>query len=221
MRKSALIIGVFFTIIGLSQRQNLIHISFEAEWEGKKLEDKLQFFGKDSIQITEFRFYVSNFVFERDGTGFLEQDSYHLIDLFVKTNFEVQFPPNFPFDTLEFYLGIDSLTNVDGVIGGDMDPTLGMYWTWQSGYINLKLEGKSIQSPKPKHDFQFHLGGYLPPFLAAQKIRLPANSNQIRIGFDLKKFFEKLDIQKTPTIMSPGKESVNLSKHAAECFYIK
>ncbi|MCB0479666.1 MAG: hypothetical protein KDC84_15975, partial [Crocinitomicaceae bacterium] len=158
-------IGLFFIVYlyffhSFSQSETTIHVSFEAQWDGEKLANESQYFGKDSIQISEFRFYVSNLVFEREGTGFMEQESFHLVDIFGQNNFDVNFPPFFKFDTLEFYLGIDSITNVAGVMGGDLDPTKGMYWTWQSGYINLKLEGKSPKSPTSKNEFQYHLGGY-------------------------------------------------------------
>ena len=57
-----------------------------------------------------------------------------------------------------FQIGIDSLTNVSGDLDGDLDPALGMYWAWNSGYINMKLEGKSSSCKSVKKEFQFHIG---------------------------------------------------------------
>ena len=48
---------------------------------------------------------------------------------------------NAPFD---LYLGVDSVLNYNGVHEGALDPINGMYWTWQTGYIHCKLEGKII-----------------------------------------------------------------------------
>ena len=57
-------------------------------------------------------------------------------------------------------------------MGGDLDPTKGMYWAWQSGYINFKMEGSCSQCLATKNNFEFHLGGYQQPFYAMQTIEL-------------------------------------------------
>ena len=80
-------------------------------------------------------------------------------------------------DKIKFNLGIDSLTNVSGVMGGDLDPTKGMYWTWQSGYINFKMEGSSAVCPTRNHEFQFHIGGYQDPFYAMQTLELEVKNS--------------------------------------------
>ena len=76
----------------------------------------------------------------------------------------LEIPEDTEFDAIQFNLGIDSLTNVSGALGGDLDPTKGMYWTWQNGYVNFKLQGTSDLCNNPKNEFEFHLGGYLKPF---------------------------------------------------------
>ena len=38
-----------------------------------------------------------------------------------------------------------------------------MFWTWNSGYIFLKLDGKSPASSAPGHIFEYHIGGYKKP----------------------------------------------------------
>jgi hypothetical protein len=53
----------------------------------------------------------------------------------------LEIPDDIEFDAIQFNLGLDSLTNVSGALGGDLDPTKGMYWTWQNGYVNFKLQG--------------------------------------------------------------------------------
>ena len=73
----------------------------------------------------------------------------------LPSSLALQIPSNIPFSKLKFQLGIDSLTNVSGAMGGDLDPTKGMYWTWQSGYINMKIEGKSNSCKTRKNQFQF------------------------------------------------------------------
>ena len=55
-------------------------------------------------------------------------------------------------------------SNVAGAIGGTLDPINGMYWAWNSGYVNFKIEGTSTLSNARKNAFKFHLGGYQHPY---------------------------------------------------------
>jgi len=48
---------------------------------------------------------------------------------------------------------VDSLANVSGAMSNDLDATKGMYWSWQSGFINLKIEGKSASCKTRKINF--------------------------------------------------------------------
>jgi hypothetical protein len=107
-------------------------------------------------------------------------------------------------------------------MGGDLDPTKGMYWTWQSGYINLKLEGKSKQVPGGNNVFQFHLGGYAAPFATAQEVRLETtNDDIVTIQADVQRLLEGINLGQQNSIMMPGKEAVILSQKAAAMFNIR
>ena len=180
---------------------------------------------KDSIQIETLKFYISGIAFlKNNNISWREQISFHLLDISVPAsmNIEINVPFEISFDELKFNLGIDSITNVSGVMGGDLDPTKGMYWTWQNGYINFKLEGKSNLCPTRKNEFQFHLGGYQFPFNALQTVNLNVKqSDKLNVVFDLKKLIATIDLQKQNQIMSPTKEAVLLSKKVANAFRIK
>jgi len=65
-------------------------------------------------------------------------------------------------------IGTDSITNVSGALDGDLDPIKGMYWAWNSGCINFKLEGTRVISGK-KTPFEYHIGGYNGPQATAMK----------------------------------------------------
>ncbi|MBI3236019.1 MAG: hypothetical protein HYZ42_18620 [Bacteroidetes bacterium] len=116
------------------------------------------------------------------------------------------------YNHVSFVLGIDSVTNVSGALGGDLDPTTGMYWTWQSGYINVKVEGRSNSCKTRNNEFQFHLGGYMFPNAAAQTILLDAKPNSnLTMIVDLKPWFEQIKLSEQNHIMSPSLEAVRLS----------
>ena len=125
----------------------------------------------DSIQITAFKFYISNVeLLNNNKSVWKDAVQFHLMDAFIEKSLVVIIPTDILYTKLKFNLGIDSTTNVSGAMGGDLDPTKGMYWTWQSGYINFKLEGTSNICKTRHNEFQFHLGGYQYPYTNLQTV---------------------------------------------------
>lgn len=118
----------------------------------------------------------------------------------------------------QLFLGTDSLTNVSGNIDGDLDPIHGMYWAWNSGYINFKLEGFWNNNPHQK--FEYHIGGYRSPYSTIQRIGSPKNSNK-EIGVDLDPIFNYIIDKNVPSIMTPGKNAMFFSQQLITCFRIQ
>lgn len=178
----------------------------------------------DSVSFETIRFYISGIELLENGKSvWKEENSFHLIDISDQKSLCIRLntSPGFSFDKIKYNLGIDSLTNVSGALGGDLDPTKGMYWTWQNGYINLKIEGKSNRCNTRNKEFQFHLGGYQFPDNSLQTVTLPCKSQEnIIISFDLGKFLGQVDLSKENQIMSPGNDAVLLSKKAASAFSV-
>jgi len=173
----------------------------------------------DSISINQLKFYLTNFsLIKSKNTVWKEDKSYHLIDLSDTNTFSFLFNllEKIDFDEIHFLLGTDSLTNVSGVMGGDLDPTKGMYWAWNSGYINFKIEGKKNAIP-----FEFHIGGYTPPCQSVQKIKLKTiNNESLNIRLNINKFIHQLNINDQNKILSPGKEAQKLSLMLSNLFSI-
>jgi len=176
------------------------------------------------LRIDVLSFYISKIQFLKSGEVVLEEkNSFHLIDAseFKSSRISITSKQHIQFDELKFDLGIDSTTNVSGAMGGDLDPTKGMYWTWQSGYINFKLEGKSKLCKTRNGEFQFHLGGYQQPNYCLQTLRFHIlNTTVINLKLDLKKVLQQIDLTKTNHIMSPCKEAVLLSQGVASSLTI-
>jgi hypothetical protein len=207
-----------------SDAMRMIHV--QPMFQGKKvvLDAQMRSQGGDPLKLNTLRFYLSNFVFLKNGAVvFEEKNSFHLLDLEDENTLDLKFDAleGRDFDGLRFKLGIDSLTHISGAMGGDLDPTKGMFWTWQSGYINFKLEGTFKKCPTRNHEFQFHLGGYLAPFQSVQsvQIKIPKGENLV-LQLDLSPFFDQVDWVKKYSIMSPCKESVEASKVLANSFSV-
>lgn len=173
--------------------------------------------GSKSIYLEIFRMYISSVQLKmNDSVLWSEKLSYHLIDIADSNSLLVQFqiPESIVFNNISFNIGIDSITNVSGAMGGDLDPTNGMYWTWQSGYINFKIEGENSDKKK----FQFHIGGYQFPNNSLQRISLPLQQHPvIAIQIDAAKFLSSIDLEKTNLVMMPGPEAIWLAKLFSNC----
>ena len=100
--------------------------------------------------------------------------------------------------------GIDSMHTVNTDFTDALDPIHGMFWTWNSGYINVKIEGISRKSIQNGNIFQIHLGGYLSPYSTAFSIRIPRKA-PIRMEVDLGPSIQTVLKQYGGTVMSPGK----------------
>ena len=124
---------------------------------------------------------------------------------------------------VSFSVGIDSLTSVSGALEGDLDPTKGMYWAWQSGYINMKLEGRSSSCKTRKNEFQFHIGGYMKPNYAMRKVILePKKSNfTVEINVDVAELFSKLELSKINSVMVPGTQAMQIADYSVTMFKTK
>jgi hypothetical protein len=204
-----------FLVISLNGVAQSINLSFgttvQNEW--MEVEKPCSLNSKDTIRVSQLKFYISNIQLLKDNhIVFSELNSFHLIDFSnaqsTKLNIKTFGPVEF--NLIKFNLGIDSVTNVDGVKGGDLDPTHGMYWTWQSGYINIKIEGVYKKDDKA-NDFQLHLGGYQTPFNGLQEISIKTQSTTIDAKLELESLFRELGISAENNIMSPSYKAVELA----------
>lgn len=180
---------------------------------------------KDSVLIENLKFYLTGFQFLQDeNLLYSEKNSFHLIDLLDSNSlkFQIHIPKKINFNIIRFNLGIDSLTNTSGVQGGALDPTTGMYWTWQTGYINFKLEGKSNLCATRNNAFTFHIGGFSGEQNALLVIKsIISSQNKVEIYFDLQQALKSIDLQKQNHLMSPSKEAVELAYKFASEFKVR
>lgn len=179
----------------------------------------------NTIKFTTLKFYITNIrLYKNEKIVWQEKHSFHLYDASeeARQSFQIDVPAKIQYTHIAFNLGIDSLTNVSGAMGGDLDPTKGMYWTWQSGYINFKLEGTSSLITNPKKEFQFHLGGYMHPFNTLQNVYLKIKQpGKINVLFDVKRFLEAIELTSQHHIMSPNTDAVKLSEATSKCFSVQ
>lgn len=181
---------------------------------------------QDSITFEMLKFYISNIALYHNKTEVWRAENiFHLVNYENPSSMSIIFdiPFDLHFNKLHFDIGIDSITNVSGAMSGDLDPTKGMYWTWQSGYVNLKLEGKSNICDSYKNEFQYHIGGYQTPFATLQTVVLtvPEDAYGIDIEIAIKEFVDNINLKNESHVMSLGTKAVELSKLLITMFKIQ
>ena len=180
--------------------------------------------GNDSSKITVsmVKFYLQQLTVSRNDKILWTSTESHLIDLSDTNKVTLAIPLSLgKNDCLTFTLGIDSATCVSGVKDGDLDPSKGMYWTWRSGYINMKVEGTADRSKSSDHAFQLHLGGYAHPYPTARVVtRCLSNPGNPTFSLSLEKFLSQTDLSSKDHVMTPGESAATLSQAAAASFEV-
>ena len=228
MRYNLYLVFLLCSVFAAAQAKSDITIRFVPTFLGEQIrltEAYYHLSATDSVVFETIKFYVSGITLDRDGSvAHAEKNSFHLVDLEQGSSMGMylKVPEHLHFDQISFNLGIDSITNISGALGGDLDPSKGMYWTWQSGYINFKLEGRSNLCATRKNEFHLHLGGYSATENALQRISLKVQqTDDIVIYLPLDKYLSTINLSKQNAVMIPGKQAVELSRIAARLFDVK
>ena len=180
----------------------------------------------DEVQISTFRCYLSGLTLRfADGTLYRDPAVAHLIEADDSASWVVALPaaPAGSVTELTFVLGVDSVANVAGALGGALDPARGMYWAWQSGYINAKVEGTSPSRPaSARRAFAFHLGGYRAPYATLRAVALPlarpSAATTLTVLADVDRWLGAAPLADTPDVVIPGAAAAALADRATQMF---
>ena len=217
---------VLYTLLVLQNlKQTTVDVALQMHYGGQPLvlnaKSPLGADG-DSVSVTALRFYIGHIQLLQDGevTGSADAD-YYLVDAAHPESLHMQLHYKKSFNAIAFTLGVDAEQNQKGAADGALDPIHGMYWTWQSGYINAKIEGYSNVCATPDKSFQMHVGGFKEPYSSAQRIQLNCNpATTIHLQMALESVLQKLNTDDFHNIMSPGADAYALSLILAQAFTI-
>ncbi|RKR84142.1 hypothetical protein BDD43_4369 [Mucilaginibacter gracilis] len=146
-----------------------VHFKNVVDGKDLKLNDSTSFYKNangDDFKITTFKYYISNVsLIAKNGDKVAIPDSYFLINAADSTTLNQQITniPEGKYTGITFTIGVDSARNFAGAQTGVLDPAKGMFWSWNSGYIFVKLEGESPKSTAKKNRLIFHIGGAKAP----------------------------------------------------------
>ena len=228
-----IIIFYSFSFVGYAQsNKDSLFVNLNLTWKNEHLELNKSYLTKtDSLQLSTFKFYISSIEIEfTDNSKFIKKNGYYLIDIENKSSQKIALlkKTNKTISRILFNIGVDSLASVSGAMSGDLDATNGMYWAWQSGFINMKIEGKSSSCSTRNNNFHFHIGGYLKPNYALRKVNINCNDNingncndNINLIVDLSKLFDEIDLKSTNSIMIPGQKAMKIADLSTKIFSLE
>jgi hypothetical protein len=199
-----------------------VHISFHHFAGDKKLIlDTVTYrneLGQPFI-VTKFKYYVGNITLNNVNGTSITFPNYFLINE-EEDDSKTITPGALPqgeYTGISFLVGVDSADNCSGAQAGALDPANAMFWAWNTGYIFMKLEGKSPASKSPGNIFEYHIGGYKQPSNCIRRVSLKFNhqlaisdvNNCLSIKIDV------LEILKHPTVLDFSKLSSVTDFHNA------
>ena len=183
-----------------------------------------------TFTISKFTYYIGQLKFNRNDGTFFFIDDYYLVseDEEKKSSKSISFNtiPEGEYQSIEFILGVDSARNCSGAKSGALDPINAMFWTWNTGYIFLKLEGKSKFSSVPGTILEYHIGGFKQLENCIRKVKIPFNQS-VRIGknnsvkiqlkvdvYEILKNPTTIDFSQIPVVNSPLNAKVIANNYA-------
>lgn len=174
-----------------------VHVMVSNEVDGQEIQlGSLTYVNamSNTYSIDLLRYYISNITFiQPNGTAF-NIKNYDLIDAADSTSGIIHFSgiPNGTYSTMRFFIGVDSVTNYSIDNSGDLDPSYGMFWPWNTGYIFYKHEGFFIDSTGTTQTLFFHLG----TDAALSQVDIPCNftidnnTRSIELSFNLNSAYD-------------------------------
>lgn len=215
---------------GFSQKKLSLSFHHQVGNETLVLDNSYTTILGETIVVRKFKYYLSNFsITDQSGKTFLLPADYFLVDEADSASKNIILNvPTLEIKSIKFLLGVDSIRNVSGIQTGVLDPLLGMFWTWNSGYIMAKLEGTSDSSHIAGQAFTYHIGGFKGETNTNRYITLSLPqknkpSNKIHITADINHWFKsksEIRIAETPVCHTPGALAVKIADNYSTMFSV-
>ncbi len=183
-----------------------------------------------TYSITKFTYYIGQLKFNlNDGSSFFIDDYYLVsedVEKVASKSISLTTVPEGEYQSIEFILGVDSARNCSGAQSGVLDPINAMFWTWNTGYIFMKLEGKSKFSTAPGTILEYHIGGFKYVENCIKKVKIPFNqlvrveknnSVKIQLKVDIGEILKNpntIDFSQTPVVNNPLNATIIADNYA-------
>jgi hypothetical protein len=173
-----------------------------------------------SFTVSKFKYYISNITLTNWEGFSYKIDSSFLVNEEEPLSKKITIDriPSLEYSTITFTIGVDSIHNCSGAQSGALDPVNAMFWAWNTGYIFVKMEGKSPVSKSPGNLLEFHIGGYRTPYncIRTVTLKLPQQLNITKNRTEALTIKTNLaELFKTPTTIDFSKLSSVTDFHNA------
>ena len=213
-------ITIFVYWINTVHAQVPVHIKFYHSVNEKALlADSVYEIAQAQYHIKRLRYYISNPTLLSSSTpAQTAKPEVFLIDAFEADTVFIDMPAG-TYNAISFLLGTDSLQNMSGATDGALDPLNNMYWTWNTGFINVKMEGEITRAGKAIERMQYHIGGFAGTYKTMRQLTIPFGKAiiikegapfRIQLLVDVSRFLKGVDVIDnlvSPLIMMPGKQA--------------
>lgn len=175
----------------------------------------------EKFTVSKLNYYISNIQLKQaNGKVWKQRQSYYLIKANEPKSQHITISriPIGKYTEVSFMIGVDKKRNNSGIQSGALDPANGMFWTWNTGYVFLKLEGKVFQQVSNEHQkFMYHCGGFKTHNNIKQKTFILGKNQldithskpaSLRLKVDIQKVFSgkhTISIHKNTRLMSPAR----------------
>lgn len=182
---------------------------------GQSLSDSL---GRQ-FKFDVFRFYLSNITLIKADKSEVKINKSILITE-VADDIQLGTIPAAEYVSVRFTVGLDSITNHSDISARPSGDALGiqnpaMHWSWNSGYIFLKVEGRvdstAAGNSQPNKSFLFHIGLDKNAKVLSKSISAPAGglALELHTNIDYAKLFAGLVLNKS--LQTHSMDNQNLS----------
>lgn len=190
----------------------------------------------ETFSVLKFEYYISNISLVRNDNSILTLPvKYYLIDKAGSVG-NIKSIANVPagsYKGIRYLVGVDSAKTVQGAQTGELDPSLGMVWDWNTGYIFMKLEGKCNVAGTPDSSFAMHVSGYrkadntyalhwIEVSFGGQPLVINTSATPtLHLKTDLLEIFQNpfsISISDNPIITSSGQAAVSIANNYADMF---
>ena len=185
--------------------------------------------------FSSLRYYFTNIKLQNEqGEWWSEEDSYHIIDATQsKPSLKLSVPKG-KYNAISYTMGVDSIKNFSGVQAGALSPSNGMFWSWQTGYIFMIVEGQCPQIDRSNKYFIHHVGGFVAPNNAVRTgtAAFPNSlvtgdnpSQKIILGVNVRQLYDneenRIRIPQVTGIHTPGANAMRVADNFTAMFRVK
>ncbi len=225
-----LLLFLLATLLNITEPpKTTVMLQFDHLWYGQLLiKNKVYQDAQGNNQsFKKLKYYISHVQLKKANGKLQPVPGIYLVDAFGKDSIITQVQAA-KYTGVQFVLGVDSAIHVAGVQDGDLDPLNDMYWAWNTGFVNFKMEATANGSTGDQNRLEYHIGGFRKGENTQRLIVLNLDKEVkagkkkpglIKINFNAAALTtQKLLVANNPQVMKPGRVAMLIADEVQKAF---